>query len=175
MNYLGKTIFLLYLLFRRIRGKKITLLRLADNRFIGFSNDGVRLHSVLSPDMDANWNYPLGTWALADISSAGTNLGGPLLVGNKLFVIVTTSPERSRYKEWSEKTYSALYVMDPTSEEELRAYRQVAFRSLHCFLTLMVWTPATISVPQIFVPMTSSSEKHLRCVALLWEPASVVG
>jgi hypothetical protein len=124
MNCLGKTVFLFYLLFIRILQKKVTLLRLSDNQFIGFSNDGVRLHSLHLPQMDANWDYPLGTWALVDSYCADSlEMNGPLFDNNKLFVILTTSPKVSRYHGWAERTHSPLYVMDPTYEEELQAYR----------------------------------------------------
>jgi hypothetical protein len=123
MDYLGKTVFLLYLLFKRILQKKVTLLRLYDNQFISFSNDGVRLHSLLSPHIDANWDYPPGTWALVDSYSKDSKMDGPLLSDRKLFVILTTSPTESRYHEWAKQTDAAFYVMDPTYEEELQAYR----------------------------------------------------
>jgi hypothetical protein len=123
MNCLGKSVFLLYLLFKRILQKKHTLLRLYDDQFIGFSNDGVRLHSLGDPAMDVNWDYPLGTWALVDSYSTDSKMDGPLLDDKKLFVIFMTSPKTSRYHGWSKQTDAAFYVMDPTSEEELQAYR----------------------------------------------------
>jgi hypothetical protein len=77
MHYLGKTVFLFYLLFIRILRKERTLFRNADNRFVGFSDDGVCLHSPDSPTFDVNWDYPLGTWALADSSFSRSDLGAP--------------------------------------------------------------------------------------------------
>jgi hypothetical protein len=123
MNCLGKTIFLLYLLFKRILQKKRTLLHISKDQFIGFSDDGVCLHSKEDPAMDINWDYPLGTWTLVDSYSKAYKMVGPLLEDYNLFVIFTTSPEISRYHGWSERTDSPLYAMDPTSEEELQAYR----------------------------------------------------
>jgi hypothetical protein len=123
----GKTVFLLYLLVVRILQKKPTLLRLADNQLIGFSDNGLRLHSLDFPTRDPIWDYPQGTWALTDpaytISGSSGEPSGPLLTNTNLFVVFTSSLKATQHHEWVRQTGSPMIVMKPPLEEDIRAYR----------------------------------------------------
>jgi hypothetical protein len=122
----GKTVFLFYLLLLRILEGKPTLLRLDKGRLVGFSSDGMRVHSSKEPDRDDLWDYPRGTWALADPNYGEERVfgapGGPLLHDPHLFVVFTTSPERKRFAEWAKQTISPVLVMHPIPYDELVAF-----------------------------------------------------
>jgi hypothetical protein len=115
----------------RVLQKKPTILRLDENQLIGFADDGLRIHSLNLPTRDPTWDYPRGTWALVDpaytVAGSSGEPTGPLLTKVHLFVVFTTSLRSTQDIDWAKKTKSPMIVMNPTWEDEMQAYRCVAF------------------------------------------------
>jgi hypothetical protein len=118
-NILGKTVFLFYVLFRRLSAGLPTALQEFDDRFFLFTEAGASEHNLLAKNA---LQLPNGTWALADSSEliehpCSAFLAAPL---EDIWVIQATSPKRSRWREWSKQRDAKIYVMDWFSSNELR-------------------------------------------------------
>jgi hypothetical protein len=117
-NIQGKTIFLFYLLFRRLSAGLPTALQVFDDRFFLFTETGASEHGLLAKNA---LHLPNGTWALADSSEfiekpCSAFLAAPL---KNVWVIQATSPKRSRWREWSKQRDAKMYVMDWFYSDEL--------------------------------------------------------
>jgi hypothetical protein len=115
----GKTVFLFYVLFRRLSAGLPTALQVFDDRFFLFTETGASEHDLLANTAS---QLPDGTWTLADSSEfieqpCSTFLAAPL---QHIWVIQATSPKQSRWHEWSKQREANMYVMDWFYSNELR-------------------------------------------------------
>jgi hypothetical protein len=115
----GKTVFLFYVLFRRLSVGLPTALQVFDDRFFLFTETGASQLDLLAQTAS---QLPNGTWALADSSEfieqpCSAFLATPL---RDVWVIQATSPKRSRWREWSKQREANMYVMDWFYSNELR-------------------------------------------------------
>ncbi|KAH8986501.1 hypothetical protein EDB83DRAFT_2683759 [Lactarius deliciosus] len=115
---IGKTCFLYYLLFRLLsQGTPVSLQR--SSHILVFRDDGVYRHPL-----DAVPDYlPEGTWALSD---AGRVAEKPCKVfldaaEDTAWIIQTTSPLETRWKEWAKQHSAVTFVMKGFSAEEITA------------------------------------------------------
>jgi hypothetical protein len=120
----GKTVFLFYVLLQSILDAQPTLLRYVGGLALGFSEKGVeRFEREVTLDTLARAEaYPSGTWALLDtqFTELGNDTGTPtgIFESPNLYVMLTTSPEVTRFKEWQEQASASLTIMEPWSWEE---------------------------------------------------------
>ncbi|KAF8522428.1 hypothetical protein BU17DRAFT_44645 [Hysterangium stoloniferum] len=116
---IGKTLFLLYLLVRRLQNQDPVALQIDANEFILFSEDGVSRHSGGAYSAD---DIPKGAWALSD-SSDELQLGPcGAFQSTRVHVIHTSSPSSRRWKDWVKRLTARRYIMDIWSLEELRTF-----------------------------------------------------
>ena len=110
---IGKTLFLLYVLVRRLQEKNTVALQINSNEFALFDERGVNLHSSESG------RVPKGAWALSD--SIGEHHGlCSAFERPSVHIIHTSSPASSRWKGWVKRLSADRYVMDVWSLKELR-------------------------------------------------------
>ena len=117
-NIQGKTIFLFYVLFRRLSAGLPTALQVLDDRFFLFTETDTSEHNLLAKN---TLQLPHGTWALAASSEfieqpCSAFLAAPL---KKIWVIQATLPKQSRWREWSKQRDAKMYVMDWFYSNEL--------------------------------------------------------
>ncbi|KAI9572491.1 hypothetical protein HD554DRAFT_2168146 [Boletus coccyginus] len=114
----GKTLFLVYFLVIRLGQRQAVALQFLNGRdfYALFKND-VEFHQLDDPE--PLFESP-SVWALCDSNQSVTTPSEIFL--NKrghIRVIQTTSPEPSRWKEWSKQAGASPYVMDVFSDEEV--------------------------------------------------------
>jgi hypothetical protein len=114
---IGKTIFIIHALFRRLEDKQPTVVQLVNSSFIFFDDMGAWNY----PDDD---NYPEqlpdGTWALVDSGVMLTRPANTLLRQDAV-IIQTTPPVKRRWKGWKKEFSALLYIMDVWSYDEIGA------------------------------------------------------
>ncbi|KAF8519742.1 hypothetical protein BU17DRAFT_47470 [Hysterangium stoloniferum] len=113
---IGKSLFLLYLLFRRLEEQEPVALQIDADEFVLFSMNGVSVHSGKTSFADY---IPKGAWALSD--SWGEVLWPcSAFQSPRAHVIHTSSPSSHRWKDWVKRLSADMYIMDIWSLEELR-------------------------------------------------------
>ncbi|KAF8520015.1 hypothetical protein BU17DRAFT_47299 [Hysterangium stoloniferum] len=113
---IGKTLFLLYLLVRRLEEQEPVALQIDPNEFVLFKEGGVSRHS--GGTYSANV-IPKGAWTLSD--SWGQQLEPcNAFQSPRAHVIHTSSPSSRRWKDWVKRLTARRYIMDIWSLEELR-------------------------------------------------------
>ncbi|KAF8509069.1 hypothetical protein BU17DRAFT_99245 [Hysterangium stoloniferum] len=113
---IGKSLFLLYLLFRRLEEQEPVALQIDADEFVLFSMNGVSLHSGKA---SSAYDIPKGAWALSD--SWGELLGPCNAFRTpRAHVIHTSSPSSRRWKEWKKQLSADMYIMDIWLLEELQ-------------------------------------------------------
>ena len=118
-NIQGKTIFLFYVLLRRLSEGLPTAFQVFGDRFFLFTETGASEHNVVDTSALI---LPPGTWALANSSElVGQPCNAFLAAHNMVWIIQATSPKRSMWYEWKKQRYARLYVMDwfPFNELEV--------------------------------------------------------
>ncbi|CAA7264998.1 unnamed protein product [Cyclocybe aegerita] len=110
---IGKTLFLLYVLARRLQEKEPVALQINSSEYALFCEQGVSIHSSESG------RVPTGAWALSDSSDGHRGLCSAF---QKPFahVIHTSSPASSRWKDWVKRLGAIKYIMDVWLPEEFR-------------------------------------------------------
>ena len=118
-NIQGKTVFLFYVLFRRLSAGLPTALQVFDDRFFLFTEAGASEHDLRAKNA---FQLPNGTWALADSGELIMQPCSAFLAAHpkNIWVIQATSPKRSMWHEWSKQRNAKLYVMDWFYSNELR-------------------------------------------------------
>ncbi|KAF8344470.1 hypothetical protein F5887DRAFT_971403 [Amanita rubescens] len=111
---IGKSLFLFYVLARRLHDKSPVAFQIDEHNFVLFDQDGVTLHSTTDSQV------PEGTWALSD-SDASSRRGLCMAFQQPAFhVIYTSSPSHRRWKNWVKRLGARKYIMDVWSLEELQ-------------------------------------------------------
>ena len=115
-NIQGKTIFLFYVLLRRLSAGLPTAFHVFRKTFFLFTETGASQH-----DVDYVFELPPGTWALTNSGEVIEQpcpafLCAPL---RRAWIIQATSPKRSRWHEWCKQLKASLYVMDCFPPNEL--------------------------------------------------------
>jgi len=115
----GKTYFLLFILLQRLSEGLPTAVQYNADTFILFTDQGPTDHF----GSDSSY-LPTGTWALSDSNTAS---GEPCIAFQRsradVFVIQTTSPTLSRYKEWKKQRLGVkMFVMECITVAELKAF-----------------------------------------------------
>ena len=119
-NIQGKSIFLFYVLFRRLSAGLPTALQVFKDRFFLFTEAGASGHDA---QMTRNASeIPYGTWALA---ASGLFFGQPCDAflaspAKEVWIVQATPPRRSMWHEWSKQQSVNTYVMDWFPSDELR-------------------------------------------------------
>jgi hypothetical protein len=118
INNQGKTVFLFYVLFRRLCAGLPTALQVFDDRFFLFTEEGFSEHNLEAKNAS---QLPKGTWALADSSELIHQPCSAFLATSprEVWIIQATSPKISRWKEWSKQRIANKYVMDWFNPNEL--------------------------------------------------------
>jgi hypothetical protein len=126
--YLGKTMFLFYVLLRRLESKLPTAVQLRNNVYFIFDEQGATVHSIDDEDLRLR-----KCWALAD---SNIHVKYPCLafMMNAKFIIQTTPPEPERWKGWAKEYHGTWFVMDLPSVPEIAAI-------LYVGLVLLCWIP----------------------------------
>jgi hypothetical protein len=114
----GKTYFLLFVLLQRLSEGLPTAVQYDNYTFILFTDQGPTDHLG-----DGVFDLPTGTWALSD---SYTCSGEPCLAFQRspadVFVVQTTSPKISRYKEWRKQRRGVrMFFMECITVTELKA------------------------------------------------------
>ncbi|KAF8959416.1 hypothetical protein BDZ97DRAFT_1761441 [Flammula alnicola] len=110
---IGKTLFLFYVLARRLEKKEFVALQINSGQFALFGEHGVSLHSS---ECD---HVPRGAWALFDSSGQADGLCGAFHCPDA-HVIHTSSPASYCWKDWVKNLSANTYIMDVWLEEEFR-------------------------------------------------------
>ncbi|KAK2459274.1 hypothetical protein APHAL10511_008695, partial [Amanita phalloides] len=115
---IGKTLFLFYVLARRLHERKPVAFQIDNHVFALFGQGGVTLHST---SRKTSRKYVSeGTWALSD-SDASNRSGLCMAFQQPTFhVIHTSSPSSPRWKNWVKRLGADKYIMDVWSLEELK-------------------------------------------------------
>ncbi|KAH9051098.1 hypothetical protein EDB87DRAFT_1836808 [Lactarius vividus] len=120
---IGKTCFLYYLLFRLLSEGTPVSLQLAPHILV-FRDDGVYRHP-----QDAAPDYlPRGTWALSDAGRVNEKPCNTFLNAAGRYttwIIQTTSPLETRWKEWAKQHGAVTFVMKGFSAAEITALGKV--------------------------------------------------
>ncbi|KAF8346138.1 hypothetical protein F5887DRAFT_962858 [Amanita rubescens] len=121
---IGKTIFLFYVLLRRLSAGLPTAFHVFSDRFFLFTEAGASQHDVVD---QSGLKLPPGTWAL---SNSGEVIEQPCAAflsapPGRAWIIQATSPKRSRWREWKKQLRAKLYVMDWFHPNELRVLGQL--------------------------------------------------
>ncbi|KAH9000060.1 hypothetical protein EDB92DRAFT_460114 [Lactarius akahatsu] len=122
---IGKTCFLYYLLFRRLSERRPVALEQRDF-FILFHEGGVYRYPL---NADPKY-FPAGTWALSD-SNGEPAVAQPcsafLTVSERktAWLIQTTSPVETRWKNWRKTCKAGMFVMNYFSIEDITALSKV--------------------------------------------------
>jgi len=109
---------MIFVLLQRLSIGLPTAIQNTDDTFFLFTDQGPTEHSG-----DNLFNFPDHTWALTDPNS-GTVIPCYAFRNSlpKIFVLQTTSPLVSRYKEWRKQRGGVkLYVMECVTLSELKA------------------------------------------------------
>ncbi|KAF8519144.1 hypothetical protein BU17DRAFT_47954 [Hysterangium stoloniferum] len=112
---IGKTLFLLYLLFRRLEEQEPVAFQIDSDEFVLFNMNGISLHSAKASSADY---IPKGAWALSD--SCGELLGPCVAFQSPHVHVIHTSSSSRRWKDWVKHLSARRYIMDIWSLEELR-------------------------------------------------------
>jgi hypothetical protein len=114
----GKTCFLFYLLLQRLCQGLPTAFQIHATRFFLFTDKGSSVHSS-----DSWLAFPSGTWALADSSESIMQPCNAFLEASMrdVWVIQTSPPSQSRWKDWKKQRRARLFVMDCPSTDEMEA------------------------------------------------------
>ncbi|KAF8351822.1 hypothetical protein F5887DRAFT_932526 [Amanita rubescens] len=111
---IGKTLFLFYVLARRLHERSPVAFQIDKHKFALFNQDGVTLHSTTTYS-----HVPERTWALSD-SNVSDRRGLCMAFQQPAFHIIhTSSPSSSRWKNLG-KIGASKYIMDVWSLEELQ-------------------------------------------------------
>ncbi|KAF8959419.1 hypothetical protein BDZ97DRAFT_1667164 [Flammula alnicola] len=110
---IGKTLFLFYVLARRLQEKEPVALQIDSNQFALFDERGVSLHS------SECGHAPRGAWALSDSSCEGGRLCSAFQYPDA-HVIHTSPPASRRWEGWVNRLSANEYIMDVWSLDELR-------------------------------------------------------
>ncbi|KAF8330992.1 hypothetical protein F5887DRAFT_895307, partial [Amanita rubescens] len=110
---IGKTLFLFYVLARRLHERSPVAFQIDRHKYALFSQHGVTLHSTTYSFV------PEGTWALSDSNTSRrclcTAFQHPFF-----HVIHTSSPTSSHWKGWVKELGARRYIMDVWSSRELQ-------------------------------------------------------
>ncbi|KAH9074287.1 hypothetical protein EDB83DRAFT_2657196 [Lactarius deliciosus] len=120
---IGKTFFLYYLLFRLLSEGTPVSLQLAPYIFV-FRDDGVYRHSQ-EPEPGC---IPTGTWALSDAGRLDHTPCNAFLYAagrHTAWVIQTTSPLETKWKQWAKQYTADMFVMNGFSAAEITALGKV--------------------------------------------------
>jgi hypothetical protein len=114
----GKTYFLLFVLLHRLSEGLPTAVQYDADTFVLFSDQGPTDHLGTSGS-----DLPVGTWALSD---SNTGSGEPCIAFQRsradVFVVQSTPPKASRYKEWKKQRRGVrMFVMECITVAELKA------------------------------------------------------
>jgi hypothetical protein len=113
----GKKYFMIFVLLQHLSEGLPTAIQDTDNTFVLFTDQGPTEHSG-----DKLFDFPDHTWALTD-SNSGTVIPCYAFCNSLpgTFVVQTTSPLVSRYKEWwKQRGKVKLYVMECVTLKELK-------------------------------------------------------
>ncbi|KAI0290088.1 hypothetical protein B0F90DRAFT_667656 [Multifurca ochricompacta] len=158
---LGKTCFLLYLLFHRLSKGLRTAFQILPDSFVLFTDSGAEVFAHRFGEL------PDGTWALAD-----SNAKNPLPCNSFLdacgprdaFIVQTSSPDEKRYKTWKKEYNAYGYVMDCFSLTE-----SVALGMIHGFNDQLIkdhcekWGPSA-RIMMTLLKKPGLIPEHMRCV-----------
>ncbi|KIM47251.1 hypothetical protein M413DRAFT_23478 [Hebeloma cylindrosporum] len=113
---IGKTMFLLYLLVRRLQERQPVALQIDADKFALFDERGISLHSA--SDSGSSFAIPGGAWALSD---AGYGDGSPCIAfkSGGTHLVHTSFPDSKRWK-WVKGLSALRYIMDVWSLDEIR-------------------------------------------------------
>ena len=114
---IGKTLFLLYVLARRLHQRKPVAFQIDGKKYALFRPDGVTLHDSSS----RNNHVPKDTWALSDAdTSPERNQICFAFLQSEFHIIHTSSPSSSRWKSWVKRVGAGKYIMDVWSLQEVQ-------------------------------------------------------
>ena len=107
---LGKSLFLYYILVRRLALKKPTIWQLSSEKYIFFNSEG---YTVSKGDIKIRETKNKPIWALSDSNEYMTIPHNEFLTkcGESLIVVQAASPKEKRYKEWIKQRRGTLYCM----------------------------------------------------------------
>ncbi|KAI9462208.1 hypothetical protein HD554DRAFT_2289333 [Boletus coccyginus] len=131
---IGKTLFLVYLLVRRLGQQKPVAVQFLNGKgFYALFKDTVSFH-LLTDGSPLRENPSV--WALCDSNQYVTIPDGLFLSHVGVRVIQTTPPTASRWKEWSKQVGAQPYIMDIWSEEEVVQLATLLGLDAHRTMTL---------------------------------------
>ena len=118
-NIQGKTIFLFYVLLRRLSEGLPTAFHVFSDRFFLFTETGASQYDVVGT---SGLKLPPGTWALTNSGEVIEKPCPEFLCAprGRVWIIQATLPKRSRWYEWKKQLRAKLYVMDWFHPNELR-------------------------------------------------------
>jgi hypothetical protein len=109
-HFLGKTLFLFWLMTERLLDGKPTIFQTKKDEYAYFSAEGFRRLS------DRELKRIDNTWLLVDMQYS---TGPPPMKRNVPFTIFTTSPLEKVYKQWMKQVSARMVIMNPWEWEEL--------------------------------------------------------
>ena len=117
-NIQGKTIFLFYVLLRRLSAGLPTAFHVFSDKFFLFTESGASRHDVVD---ESGLELPPGTWALTNSGEVIERPCPAFLCApqRRVWIIQATSPKRSRWHEWCKQLKARFYVMDYFPADEL--------------------------------------------------------
>lgn len=110
-QYIGKTLFLFYVLVRRLQERKTVALQINRQQFALFDERGVCLHSSICDYV------PEGAWALSDQTGEHELCAFTYPFAH---VIRTGYPAAHGWKGWVKRLSARQYIMDVWSLQEFR-------------------------------------------------------
>ncbi|KAG9310264.1 hypothetical protein JVU11DRAFT_9382 [Chiua virens] len=133
---IGKTIFDIYILVRRLGAKQAVVLQFPNGHpCYALFHYEVTYHNITTQNPLAN--APTFLWALCD-SNHNVQQPAGIFYGkwDKIRIIQTTSPQESRWKAWKKQQGAEIYVMDIWSEDELRNLAILLGQDPKCMVAL---------------------------------------
>ncbi|KZV67984.1 hypothetical protein PENSPDRAFT_687664 [Peniophora sp. CONT] len=114
---IGKTMFLIYVLLRRLENRKPTAFQLSPSQYVIFDEQGA---VVVTQNMQSDRTRLNGCWALADSNNVISEPCQDFLT-SKARVIQTTSPNPERWASWKKHAGAVLIIMDLPSALDVAA------------------------------------------------------
>jgi hypothetical protein len=114
-----------YILIQRLCNGQPTALEADINWFL-FNSEGVTMHTANSPNPELGRDV----WVLVD-SNPVVQQPAPVFLGGgcTAFIIQATSPQHSRYHDWSKEWLTTMWTMDNWSLRELEFCAQVCCKT----------------------------------------------
>lgn len=117
--FLGKTVFLFYVLIRRLKKRIATLFYSPTTHVLLFQEDGTYRFSDLSQADEGTFSFGFDVWFLIDMDK-GLEPPPPVITDASPWPVQAASPNEVRFKSWKKHRQASIFIMDPWSEEEMR-------------------------------------------------------